>query len=62
MFSVEIIADEEKYFDAFMLQAQGKEGEDGNATFVGQWTKTPKIARTINCLGYRRAAVVDVGK
>ena len=62
IFSVEIIADKDKYFDAFMLQARGKEAEDGNATFVGEWIRTPKIARTINCLGYRRAAAVDIGK
>ena len=62
MFLVEIIADKEKYFDAFMLQARGKDAEDGNATFVGKWIKTPRIAKTIDCMNYRRAAVVDVGK
>ena len=45
-----------------MLQARGKDGDDGNATYVGQWVKTPKIARTINCLDYRRSAITDVGK
>ena len=45
-----------------MIQARGKEGDDGNATFVGQWIKTPKVAKTIACLRHRRAAVVDVGK
>jgi hypothetical protein len=45
-----------------MLQARGKEAEAGNATFVGEWIMTPKIARTIKCLRYRRAAVIDIGK
>ena len=45
-----------------MLQARGKDSEDGNATFLGQWIKTPKIAKTVNCFGYRRSAVVDIGK
>ena len=59
---VEIVAEKNRYFDAFMLQARGKDGDDGNATYVGQWVKTPKIARAINCLDYRRSAIVDVGK
>ena len=61
-FSVQIVADKNDYFDAFMLQARGKDGDDGNATYVGQWVKTPKIARTLNCLDYRRSAIIDVGK
>ena len=60
-FSVQIVADKNDYFDAFMLQARGKDGDDGNATYVGQWVKTPKIARTLNCLDYRRSAIIDIG-
>ena len=47
--------------DAFMLQARGKDSDDGNATYVGKWVKTPRVARTLNCLKYRRSAIVDVG-
>jgi len=61
-YTVEIVAEKNRYFDAFMLQARGKDGDDGNATYVGQWVKTPKIARTINCLDYRRSAITDVGR
>ena len=48
--------------DAFMLQARGKDQDDGNATFVGRWVKTPSTAKTIRCNGHRQAAVVDIGK
>ena len=48
--------------DAFMLQARGKDLDDGNATFVGKWVETPNTAKSIRCLGHRQAAVVDIGK
>ena len=48
--------------DAFMLQARGKDLDDGNVTFVGKWVETPKTAKTIKCRGHRQAAVVDIGK
>ena len=48
--------------DAFMLQARGKDQDDGNATFVGRWVKTPNTAKIIRCNGHRQAAVVDIGK
>ena len=61
IFLVQIVAEKNEYFDAFMIQARGKDGDDGNATYVGQWVKTPKISRTLNCLNYRRSAITDIG-
>ena len=61
-FLVEIVADRNSYYDAFMLQARGEDSKDGNATFVGKWVRTPRTAKAIKCNRYRQAAVVDVGK
>lgn len=49
-------------FDSFMLQVRGRPQNDGNATYVGMWTKLPGIAKTIRCLNEYRAAVVDKGR
>ena len=58
---VELVADKDSYFDAFMLQARGQDSADGNATFVGQWIKKPKVAKYINCFSHRRSGIVDIG-
>ena len=43
-----------EYYDAFLLQARGRDQADGNATLVGWFVKTPSIAKDLHCLSKRK--------
>jgi hypothetical protein len=59
IFPVKILA--EDTFDSFLVQMRGRRDENGNITFVGDWKNLPRIAKTMRCGKYPKAAIVDKG-
>ena len=62
--TVRIVAEDNRYFDSFLLQARGGLLEDGNTSLVGSWCEMPSIAAVVACPGQGEhgSTVADRGR